>query len=127
MKTIVAGLAVLALAGPVSAQVKYVDEAGITHYAQTESMVPERYRPKAKPVRRLPPVRTPGAQGGAEWSGPLRGGPSGPSRVEKEDQQRAREMSNAAAQNAARKQEEQARKDEFNRCVGTPNRSTPCF
>ena len=128
MNTLVAVLTVLALAGPAFAQVKYVDEAGNTHYAQSEGMVPKQYRAKAKSLPRLPWVRMPGAQGGADWSGPLQTGPSGgPTRVEKEDHQRAQEMSSAAAQNAAQKREDQSRKDEFNRCVGTKNRTSPCF
>jgi len=128
MKALLTVLAVLMLPEPVLAQVKYVDDAGNTHYAQSEAMVPQRYRAKAKPLPRLPSVRTPGAQGGAEWSGPLRGGYSGgPTRVEQEDQQRARDMSNAAAQSAALKRQDQAKKDEVNRCVGDKHRSSPCF
>jgi hypothetical protein len=128
MNTLVAALAVLALAGPAFAQVKYVDEAGNPHYAQSENMVPKRYRAKAKPLPRLPWVRIPGTQGGAEWSGPLqKGSAMGPTRVEMEDQQRAGEMASAAAQNAAQKREDQSKKDEFNRCVGTKGRTSPCF
>ena len=128
MKALLVALGLLVLPGPVLAQVKYVDEAGNTHYAQSEAMVPARYRAKAKPLPRLPSVRTPGAQGGAEWSGPLRGGYSGgPTRVEQEDQQRARDMTGAAAQNAAQKRQDQAKKDEFNRCVGDKHRSSSCF
>ncbi|HEV8531354.1 MAG TPA: hypothetical protein VGT00_08055 [Methylomirabilota bacterium] len=108
-------------AGQSSAQVKYVDEQGNTHYVQLDSMVPEQYRAKAKPIGRLPTVRAEGAQGGRPYTGLYGsyGGNSGPSRVDREDEANAQRMRSAAEQNLQQKREDKARQDEFNRCVGT--------
>jgi len=40
--------------------VKYVDEAGQTHYVQNENLIPEKYRGKAAPVTGLPSVQVGG-------------------------------------------------------------------
>jgi hypothetical protein len=114
---VLAGLIVIP-AGPSFGQVKYLDEAGNTHYVQSDSMVPEQYRAKTKAVGPLPSVSTPGAQGGRPYSGPLYG-VGGSSRMEQEEQQRARNMTNAAEQNAGQKRADDAKKDAYNRCVGS--------
>ena len=129
MRIIVALLALLVVAGPTSAQVKYVDEAGATHYAQSEWMVPERYRTKAKRLGSLPFVSVSGPmQGGGSSSGlSPAGGPSGPSRIDLEDAENARNMREAAEKSLAQKRNDEAKRAEFNRCVGEKQRSSPCF
>ena len=46
MKTIIATFALIALAGPAFAQVKYTDDKGQTHYVGSIEQVPAQYRPK---------------------------------------------------------------------------------
>ncbi len=108
-------------AGQSSAQVKYVDEQGNTHYVQSDSMVPEQYRAKAKPIGPLPTVRAEGAQGGRPYTGLYGGygGSSGPSMVEREAEQNAQRIRSAAEQNLEQKRQDKAKQDAFNRCVGT--------
>lgn len=61
---VVLGSLVLAVAGQSAAQVRYVDEQGNAHWAQSSDLVPEKYRAAATlPV--LPSVTYKGAQGGA--------------------------------------------------------------
>ena len=128
MRIVVALLAMLAVAGPTSAQVKYVDEAGVTHYAQSESMVPERYRTKAKRLGSLPSVSVSGPMQGGSYGGlPPVGGHSGPSRIDLENTENARNMRDAAEKNLAQKRSDEAKRAEFNRCVGDKQRSSPCF
>jgi len=128
MRIIVALLAVLVVAGPTSAQVKYVDEAGVTHYAQSEWMVPERYRAKAKRLGSLPSVSLSGPMQGGSYGGlsPV-AGHGGPSRRELEDAENARNMREAAEKNLAQKRSDETKRAEFNRCVGDKQRSSPCF
>jgi len=128
MRIIVALLALLVVAGPTSAQVKYVDETGATHYAQSEWMVPERYRAKAKRLGSLPFVSVSGPMQGGSYGGlsPV-GGHSGPSRIDLEDAENARNMREAAEKNLAQKRNDEAKRAEFNRCVGDKQRSSPCF
>jgi len=124
---VVALLAILALARPTSAQVKYVDEAGVTHYAQSGWMVPERYRAKAKRLGPLPFVSVTGPMQGGSPGGLPPVGNSGPSRIDLEDAENARNMRDAAEKNLAQKKSDEAKKAEFNRCVGDKQRSSPCF
>jgi len=128
MRIVVALLAILVVAGPTLAQVKYVDDAGVTHYAQSELMVPERYRAKARRLGSLPFVSVSGPmQGGSPGGWSLPGGQSGPSRIDLEDAENARNMRDAAEKNLAQKRSDEAKKAEFNRCVGDRQRSSPCF
>ena len=128
MRIIVALLALLAVAGPTSAQVKYIDETGGTHYAQSEWMVPERYRAKAKRLGSLPFVSVSGPmQGGSSGGLSPVGGQSGPSRIDLEDAENARNMREAAERNLAQKRSDEAKRAEFNRCLGDKQRSSPCF
>ena len=128
MRIVVALLAILMVAGPTSAQVKYVDDAGVTHYAQSELMVPGRYRAKAKRLGSLPFVSVSGPmQGGSPGGLSPVGGQSGPSRIDLEDAENARNMRDAAEKNLAQKKSDEAKKAEFNRCVGDKQRSSPCF
>ena len=128
MRTLVAVLAVLTTAGPAFAQVKYVDEAGSTHYAQSESMVPERYRTKAQPLGPLPSVSVRGSMQGGSYGGLSSSrGHSAPSRLDLEDAKNERNMKDAADRNLAQKQADEAKKAENNRCVGNKHRSSPCF
>ena len=127
MRIVVATLAMLVVAGPTSAQVKYVDESGVTHYAQSEWMVPERYRAKAKRPSSLPFVSVSGPMQGASSGGlSPAGGPSGPSRIDLEDAENARNMREAAEKSLAQRRNDEAKRAEFNRCVGE-KRSSPCF
>jgi len=127
MRIVVALLGVLVVAGPTSAQVKYVDEAGVTHYAQSEWMVPERYRAKAKRPGSLPFVSVSGPmQGGSSGGLSPAGGSSGPSRIDLEDAENARNMREAAEKSLAQRRNDEAKRAEFNRCVGE-KRSSPCF
>jgi hypothetical protein len=54
-------------------------------------------------------------------------GQSGPSRIDLEDAENARNMRDAAEKNLAQKKSDEAKKAEFNRCVGDKQRSSPCF
>jgi hypothetical protein len=120
---VIAGL-IVTPAGQSSAQVKYVDEAGNTHYAQSEAMVPEQYRAKTKAVGALPSVMMPGAQGGAPYTGSSGSSYSrGSSRIDQEDAQNRQNLQSAAEQNLQQKREDQQKRDSFNRCVGS-NRSS---
>ena len=56
------------VAGQSTAQVRYVDEQGVTHWVQSADMVPEQYRAKAA-TPQLPAVRLKGTQGPAEYTG----------------------------------------------------------
>ena len=128
MRIVGALVAMLAVAGPASAQVKYEDDAGVTHYAQSELMVPERYRAKVKRLGPLPFVSLSGPmQGGSPGVLSPVGGPSGPSRIDLEDAENARNMRDAAEKNLAQKRSDEAKKAEFNRCVGDKQRNSPCF
>jgi len=44
-----------------------------------------------------------------------------------EDAENARNMRDAAEKNLAQKKSDEAKKAEFNRCVGDKQRSSPCF
>jgi hypothetical protein len=117
---LVLGSLILAVAGQSSAQVKYVDEQGNTHYVGSEQLIPEQYRAKAKAIGPLPSVRVGGQQGGAPYTGSYGSGYSGgSSRIDREDAKNARNLENAAEQNLQQKREDQQKRDSFNRCVGS--------
>jgi hypothetical protein len=128
MKTSVAVLVVFALAGPAVAQVKYVDEAGNSHYVQNENMVPEQYRAKVRPVTSLPSVRIDGPQGGAPYSGPMYGvGQFGSGRLESQDRRQQNDYRQAGEQNLAQKRADEAKRAACNRSTGSARLSVDCL
>ena len=128
MRIVVALLSIFVVVEPTSAQVKYIDEAGVTHYTQSEWMVPERYRAKAKRPGSLPFVSVSGPmQGGSSGGVSPVVGQSGPSRIDLQDAENARNMRDAAERNLAERRSDEAKRAEFNRCVGEKPRSAPCF
>jgi hypothetical protein len=76
----VIGVGLTVLAASVSAQVRYVDEAGGVHWVQSESQVPVEYRGRADgrlpSVPSMPPAGNHAAPGGAKAESPRRELPS---------------------------------------------------
>jgi hypothetical protein len=124
-------VALVVLAGPIVfpagksfGQLKYVDEAGTSHYVQSEAMVPEQYRAKTKSVGSLPSVNLSGSmQAEVRGGSLLPSRSSGQSRMEREDEERKQNMKRAAEENLKEKHADQRKRDDYNRCVGSNSSS----